>query len=122
MCHLSGCTVFKPACPGIPTYPGAVAVAYIEQEKIIRMTTYDARTSTQDILSYYQHNLEAGGWSMISQDAHLIHFEYMTSNYQPPFDLSVIIDEETNSSTTFRVAVRINGPFAWQNWCSTLKP
>jgi len=97
-------------------------MTYVEQQAIIRMTTYDARTSAQDILSYYQKNLEAGGWSMKSQEAHRIDFLYRTSDNRPPFDLSVIIDKETKTSTEFSVVVRINGPFAWRNWCSTLKP
>jgi hypothetical protein len=124
MSALMGCTMFKPACPSITTYPGAVVISYTDQEEIIRTTTYIAPVgaSTQDILGYYRKNLEAGGWSMDSQQAQRIDFEYSTSNNQPPFDLSVIIDKEDNEPTRFRVAIRINGPFAWRNWCSTLKP
>lgn len=124
MSALMGCTMFKPACPSIPTYPNAVAIDYTEQQEIIRTTTYTAPigASAQDILSYYRKNLEAGGWSMDGQKAQRIDFEYSTSSNQPPFDLSVIVDEENNKPTRFRVAIRINGPFAWRNWCSTLKP
>jgi hypothetical protein len=116
------CTVFKPACPIIPTYPGAVAITYTEVQETTRTTTYTTHAVAQDILSYYLKSFEETGWSTHSKDAHMINLGYVTSNNHPPFNGSVIIDEETTGSTQFRVSISINGPFFWENWCPTLKP
>lgn len=118
----AGCVSFRPACPTIPMYPEATALNYMEKEEIIRTTTYRVAATSGAVITYYKHQFEQSGWVMVSEDSNGFSMDYRTTNNQPPFSIGVRVDKESAGFVEYRVAIGIGGPFAWRNWCSTLKP
>jgi hypothetical protein len=119
---MMSCARSKPTCPYIPAYPGATTTGYAEQQETTRTTTYVVQASVHDVLSYLKQNLEQNGWSMVSDSAQGFSMDYITSSNRPPFVIGVRIDHINTQSVEYHVAIAINGPFFWENWCPTLKP
>jgi hypothetical protein len=116
------CAELRPACPIVPTYRSATAIDYKEQEEIIRTTTYQAAARSSDVITYYKQQLEQNGWSIRDEDATGFAFSYHTTGNQPPFLLSLLINDENGGVLTYQVSIAIHGPFAWRDWCPSLRP
>jgi hypothetical protein len=119
---MTSCVSLKPVCPTIPIYPHSTALGYSDKEDITRTTMYQVAASSSDVITFFKQHLEQNEWSIVHEDSTGFSMGYRTTNSQPPFLLSLRINQEKADMLEYSVSIAIQGPFAWRNWCSTLKP
>ena len=120
--YSSGCIRRLPSCPELPVYPNAQRINYVEEQEVLRKTTYTVKALPQDILVYYKDYLQNHGWLMTNEHAQGFAMRYRTTSEEPPFYIGVVIDRGGESIITYHVGILIEGPFAWRDWCPTGRP
>lgn len=116
------CSQRLPTCPELPVYPGATLVDYIEEQDVLRQTTYQVDAEAPDVLTYYKHYFQQHGWRPFSEQLNGFSMDYGSTSQEPPFSIGVVIDRVDHGTVTYHVTIIMSGPFAWRDWCPTLRP